>query len=102
MPELGQRGYEVEWCHDLPTLEDGFADMDAAKYFSKVLPTREKAMAFARNVFPHDQFGAVTITPVEFTDPYGDNFRHTFRWEPCGDAEYYEGEAAECRQKGER
>jgi hypothetical protein len=93
-PGLGDRAYEVEWAYEIPIDEFGDRDRDAAKYKRRIVSTLEQARAIARRVWPetHAAFGIVEITPVEFTDPYGDSIYKTFRWEPVGDSEFYEGE----------
>lgn len=92
--ELGQRGFEVEWAYELPLNEFGDADLDAAKYKRVIVETIKRARQLAREVWPQTNgvLGVVQITPVELVDPFGDNLRSTFRWEACGDSEFYEGE----------
>lgn len=94
-PELGDRAYEVEWADYLPlNPETGDAELDLVQYKRRIVRSIDSARKVARQVYPDSTraFGVVMITPVEFTDPYGDNIYRTFRWEAIGDTEYYEGD----------
>lgn len=93
--ELGERAWEVEWCSSLgEPNEFGEHEHDSFGYSRRYFTTRELAAEYARRVYPSTigKLGYVEITPVEWTDPYGEGFVSTFRWETCGDSEYYEGE----------
>ena len=92
-PELGDRAFRVEWAYELPVNEHGDCEPDLAKYRARIVATVERAREIAKQVWPetHNAYGVVEITPVEFTDPYEENIRGTFRWEYCGDTEHYEG-----------
>ena len=91
MRELGDKAFEVEWCSVLPRNKNGDAEPDLATYEFRVLDTYDAALAFAKSIYPKDQWGSVRITPVEFVDPFGDGIKRTFRWEPIGDSEFFEG-----------
>ena len=92
-PELGQTGFEVDWCYELPLIDGSTdADMDNQKRHVVVCPTMEKAMELAKKVYPLDKFGAVLITPVEYKDPYGDGIWQTYTWECIGDPIEYSGD----------
>lgn len=91
-PRLGDRAFEVEWCYELPLDEFGDANLDCAKQAVRYVPTHEEALAVAKKVFPKDQFGSVRITPVEYTDPFGDRVPSTYLWEAHGESEFYDGD----------
>ncbi len=94
-PELGDKAYEVEWADNLPIdPETGDAELDAVKYKRRIVKTLELARELAKRYWPETTkaFGVVEITPVEFIDPYEENIYRLFRWEACGDSEFYEGE----------
>jgi len=93
VPQLGERAFEVEWCSEIPidpVTQD--RNLDAAVYHVKICRTAEEALAFAKTVYPQDQFGSVAITPVELQDPYGRDIRRTFAWEYVGDSIHYDGQ----------
>jgi hypothetical protein len=90
MPELGDRAFEVEWCFHLPRFEDGTCDIDGAKHKRRFARTIEDAFAIAREVYPQDKFGSVTITPVEWIDPYKEGIRQLYRWEYVGDSKHFD------------
>lgn len=100
-PQLGDEGYEVEWCSEIPLIPgttDG--DLDKAKYHRKVVRTKAEAWKLAKEVYPRDAFSSVRISPVKFSDPYDMGIRHTFKWEyEDVDGDFYEGEP---KQKGPR
>ena len=88
---LGDSGYEVEWCSHIPELYPGEADHDNAVCHFEDFRTLEEAKAFAKKVYPQDQYGSVRITPFEIVRlsdeyPFGKTREHT------ADPEYYEGE----------
>jgi hypothetical protein len=89
---LGTRAWEVEWCDRCDKDEGGDTDLDSAHYITRIFISRDAADAYAEKVFPVDVFGCVAITPVELTDPYGDDIHSTFIWEACGESYWYEGE----------
>lgn len=90
---LGMRAWEVEWCEEIPYDEEAQShDFDNATYRYRVFRDKAKAEAFAREVYPQDHFGSVSITEVEWTDPYHEDIPRTFRWEAVGEPEFYEGE----------
>lgn len=90
--QLGDRAVEVEWCVDLPIDEYGDIDRDAAKYRRRTVATIGEALAMAKQVLPDERgFGVVTVTEVEWIDPYGDGIRGTFCWEYVGDSRHYSG-----------
>ena len=92
-PELGDRAFEVEWCIEIPNYPDSEdRDIDNAKYRRRIVATKDDALSLAKEVYPQDQFGAVTVTPVEFIDPYEENIPKTFRWDYCGDSLHYSGD----------
>lgn len=98
-PQLGTRGWKVEWCAGVPLDEFGDAILDAGDYRREVFADREAADKRAREVYPNDFFGSVQITPVELIDPYADIHEGTMRrtrpehyqWEVVGESEYYDG-----------
>ncbi len=57
------KGWEVEWCANVPKDEDGENLLDDADYRIKDFLTREAAIKFAKKIFPKDWFGGVKITP---------------------------------------
>lgn len=63
------KGFEVEWCYELPSDGHGGCDIDNAKYACKDFPNRGLAMAFARRMLPKDCFGSVRVTEFELV-PY--------------------------------
>lgn len=92
---VGDRAWLVEWCHFRYQDEDGTGDPDRDQTSSRRFASREEAMAYAKEVYPQDQYGAVMVTQVEFT-PYDEDdvadFPHAGFWEATADTEYYEGE----------
>lgn len=98
--KLGDRAFRVEWAYELPVNECGDSLPDEAKYRRVTVTTLKRAREIARAKWSetHKAFGVVEITEVEFVDPYEENIPRTFRWEECGDTEYYEGP----EHKGER
>jgi hypothetical protein len=66
-PRVGDTAFEVEWCKRIPLTPEGEGDLDNAEYVVEHFPTLAKAASFARGILPLDMFGAVRITPVEFT-----------------------------------
>lgn len=95
MSKLGEKGYEVEWCYEIAFVDGNpeyGIEPDKCKYAFRDFPNRGLARAFAKKIFPKDQFGAVRITPFEIMPqsdewPYGKTREHT------GDSEMYEGES---------
>ena len=88
-PQLGDSGWEVEWCSHLPVNEFGDADIDRAKYHRRYFQKRDAAFTFARQVLSKDVFGSVIVTPFAMeplcnTWPYGKTIEYT------ADAEYVE------------
>lgn len=90
-PKLGDEAWKVEWCYELPLVSGTKdADVDAAKYRSKIFTSKQFAERYGRMCAPHDQFGGPLIYPVRFVDPWDDvpevagQQRH-FRWEESGD-----------------
>jgi len=57
------KGYEVEWCSDVPVI-DGDAQLDDARMHFKDFPLnqKDKAVAFAKEKLKVDWFGSVRIT----------------------------------------
>jgi hypothetical protein len=92
-PQLGDTAFEVEWCTDLPVNEYGDCEPDLATYKVRYCTTLEVARATARRVLSEAVCGDVRITPVTLTDPFGDNVRRTFLWEPSGDSEYVDADS---------
>jgi hypothetical protein len=96
-PRHGDQVYEVEWCQDLPTDENGDADMDSATFARRNFATIEEARAYAKKVYPLCKLGSVMITLMEFVpydednpDEHGPNVGF---WEAATvDSEYYQGE----------
>jgi len=88
LPPLGTRAWEVEWCNDIPTDENGDSDFDRAEYESRIVRTKGPAFALAKRMLPKDFIGEVRVTPVELSDPYGDKLPWTYLWEAVGDAEF--------------
>ena len=72
--------------------------MDRARFSTLIISEPERVIEEARKVYPMDKFGAVRITPVIFTDPYGENIPRTFEWEAASDWDScleYSGEYSE-------
>jgi hypothetical protein len=94
-PRVGDECWEVEWCAGVPLDENGDADLDRADYRVCRFADRDAALAFAREIFPKDHFGAVRITPERF-EPYDEleavAYPHAGYWQAIGDSEFYEGE----------
>jgi hypothetical protein len=63
------KGFEVEWCDNLPIDGNGYPDVDAASHSFRDFASRENAVAFAKTV--RDYWGAPRITPFELV-PYDD------------------------------
>lgn len=92
LPELGDRAWQVEWCISLGEPDEfGEYPPDNWKYKRATFTTKKVADEFARKVYPKDARGVVEVYPVEFVDPYDEGLVSTFRWESCGDSEYYDG-----------
>lgn len=95
LPPL-DRGWEVEWCSHIPRVKDDEgndteeADLDGASIHACDFLTLTVARAFAKKVFPEDQFGCVRITQFEML-PYEPGSRAKYR-EYIGPSEDYEGE----------
>jgi hypothetical protein len=93
----GDEGWEVEWCKDMPSYPDDpmTCDPDNAEYVTKDFRTEEEARAYAIEVYPRDQNGAVSITPFVLEklcedDPF--HVRYNCAKEYTADSDYYEGE----------
>jgi hypothetical protein len=87
--KVGDSGWEVEWCTDLPEHPDapGEADWDRATYEFRDFRDKAAAEAFAREVYPKCKIGSVRITPFTnaiSTDP---SYRKY-----TADSGFYEGE----------
>ncbi len=82
-------GWEVEWCKKVPTFSDGSADMDNAEYVIHELPTREAAVAKAKEVLPQDAFGSVRVTEFVYEAPDPDMPWHKTK-EFVGDPKHIE------------
>lgn len=94
-PTVGDRRFEVEWCSEIPVDEYGDSDMDRAKYHTRKFEDVDLARAYAREVFPKDAFGVVSITPVEFVaydDDDAEAYPHVGFWQHSGEPEHYDGE----------
>ncbi len=91
-PKLGDSGWEVEWCYELPLDELGDADIDAAKYKRRFFKSIELARIYASVILPQDNFGSLLITPftVELAEDEYPNAGT--RIEYTGDSECYDGE----------
>jgi hypothetical protein len=92
-PKLGDSGWEVEWCVEMPTYPDDptTCDPDNAKYRSRYFRTREEADAFAREVYPQCVLGSVAITPFVI-EPESDEWPFGAIREYTADSDYYEGD----------
>lgn len=95
-PTVGDECWEVEWCAGVPLVEGTTdADMDRADYRVRRFTNRDAALQFAREIYPKDYFGAVSITPIRF-EPYDedhiDAYPHAGFWQAIGESEHYEGE----------
>lgn len=93
--KVGESGWEVEWCSQLAYQdpehpEDGI-DPDQCVYEFRNFRTRDAAMAFAREIFPNDQFGSVRITPFTI-EALSDTWPHGRSQQFTADSEFYEGE----------
>ena len=68
-PKL-MKGFEVEWCVELPIVPGtkNDADIDRAKYARTDFADKPVAMAFAKTVLPKDCFGAVRVTEFEMQE----------------------------------
>jgi hypothetical protein len=91
-PKLGDSGWEVEWCADVPRIEGtDDLDIDQADYRFADFKAKEEAMAFAKEIFPRDFFGSVRITPFRI-EPLSDEWPYGATREYTADCDYYEGE----------
>lgn len=83
------KGWEVEWCSDVPVI-DGDAQLDDAKMHFKDFPLDKKAeaVAFAKEKVKDDWFGSVRITEFEMV-PYEPGYPGLCR-EHVGQPEYIE------------
>lgn len=90
---LGYRAFEVEWCTKIPIdPETGEGDMDGCEYARRFVGTIDEALAEAKEVYPLDKFGVVTVTEVEWIDPYEERIAALYRWDYVGDSRHYSGE----------
>jgi hypothetical protein len=94
-PSIGDETWEVQWCAGVPLDECGDADLDRADCRIRRFADRDAALAFAREIYPKDYFGAVRITPERF-EAYDEldavACPHAGYWQAIGDSEFYEGE----------
>ena len=69
IPKL-MKGFEVEWCVELPIVPGtkNDADIDRAKYARADFADKPAAMAYAKSVLPKDCFGAVRVTEFEMQE----------------------------------
>ena len=74
---MSQTLFEVEWCTELPTDENGDRDIDNATMCVKHFTTLDAARAWAKRVAPVDEFGSVRITPFVRV-PYEPGFPGTY------------------------
>ncbi len=90
---VGDTGWAVDWTSYIPTLPDDPDTLDRDKAVEHVayFTTKEEALAYAREVYPKDFFGSVTITAftVEYLVPE-DKAGATVEWAEC--SECYDGE----------
>lgn len=84
------RGFEVEWCSDMPGDESGDCYPDRATYECRDFKSIEDARVFAKEIYPSDVCGSVSITEFQRV-PYEPGFPATYA-EYIGEPEYYEGE----------
>lgn len=91
------RGWEVEWCSHIPRVKDDDgndtedSDLDNCTLHVRDFMTVEAARAYAKQIFPKDQFGSVRICRFEML-PYEPGSRGKYR-EYVGEVENYEGES---------
>jgi hypothetical protein len=64
------KGFEVQWCTDMPAHPEGGADVDRATYEVRDFPNHGLALAFARRIKSQDVYGAPHIRPF-VEDRYG-------------------------------
>lgn len=90
---VGDAGWEVEWCKELPCYPDDpdTIDRDNAVMVTRCFDSREEAYRYAKEVYPRDQFGAVAITPFSI-EPLSDEWPYGAYREYTADSETYEGE----------
>lgn len=92
---LGDSGWEVEWCSKCGLVDEehpeygGDPDLDVTH--DRLFRTKDEAMAFAREVYPKDQYGAVRVTEFRVS-PLSDEWPYGAYREYIGDTEHYEGE----------
>lgn len=60
--KVGAKGFEVEWCANVPQTEFGDCDLDRADYRRRDFTTHDEAERYARAIVGSDYFGAVQIT----------------------------------------
>lgn len=88
-PKIGDSGFEVEWCADLPVNEYGDCEPDLATYCTRDFRTIDEARQCAKQVFPQCVIGEVRITPFTIECLF-DGVRIPQR-EYTGDGEFYHG-----------
>ena len=89
--QLGDSGWEVEWCESIPLDENGDALMDELPMQCRNFLDKESAIKFAKKIYPKDAFGSVRITPFTI-EPLSDTWPYGRHMEYTADSEHYEGE----------
>jgi hypothetical protein len=98
-PKIGDECWFVEWCIKKGMVDDAHpeygGDYDLDVNHTRRVATREEAEQVAREVYPIDQYGAVSYWPARFK-PYDEDdaafYPHVGYWIETGDTEYYEGD----------
>lgn len=85
-----EKGFEVEWCKELPGDGSGGADFDKAVFVREGYATIEQARIRAKEIYPKDCCGQVVITPFEMA-PYEPGLPGTYI-EYTGNSEYFTGD----------
>lgn len=93
--KVGDEGFMVEWCANLPKDENGDSDYDHADYRVGYFRERDKAIAYAKKVAAKDAFGQAILTPVRYVDEIGEGNPLDFDWVTIGNDEAIEADAVE-------
>ena len=93
--KLGDGGWEVEWCSNLPRCEDDpeSCDHDQATYEFRDFRNQQEAMTFAKEIYPKDQYGSVRITRFVLDWAIPGDPHCGIEKQYADDADYYDGDS---------
>lgn len=78
MPDIGQRGFEVEWypnsAGNLKIANDTDADYSRMICEVRRFPNKGLAIGFAKRMAAQSIFGSAMVQPVEYSDKYDSGF----------------------------